>query len=160
MLSICFFFSLVLGSSVRASGRHSRNCLEEYQLRCCDQIFDNSMEFLKMCPKMFPFFPKMMMQCIQAKISKNLDKRSTLILQQIAQNKNRAHPKDTTLPRIYEVEMQHASFLFHLAKPQSGGHLWCALRHCMSEPIDSRRFVEACPAYGAYTVPCVATLPL
>ena len=118
------------------------------------------MEFLKMCPKMFPFFPEARMQCIQAKISKTLDKRSTLILQQIAQNKNRAHPKDTTLPRIYEVEMEHTSLLFYLAKPQSGGHLGCALRHCMSEPFDSRRFVEACPAYGAYTVPCVATLPL
>ena len=51
-------------------------------------------------------------------------------LQQIAQNKNWAHPNDTTLPQIYEVEMQHTSLLFYLAKPQSGGILGCALRHC------------------------------
>ena len=148
---VSVFFSLVLGSSVRASGRHSRNCLEEYQ-GVVIKFSIIQWNFSKCARICFHFFPKTMMQCIQAKISKTLDKRSTLILQQIAQNKNRAHPKDTTLPRIYEVERQHTSFLFYLAKPQSGGHLWCALRHCMSEPFDSRRFVEACPAYGAYTV--------
>ena len=47
-------------------------------------------------------------------------------LQQIAQNKSWAHPKAITLPRIYKVEMEHASLLFHLAKPQSGGVLGCA----------------------------------
>ena len=84
------------------------------------------------------------------KISKTLDKRSTLILQQIAQNKNWAHPKTNTLPRICKAEMQQASLLYYSAKPQSGGILGCALRHCTSEPFDSRRFVEACRAYGAY----------
>ena len=46
--------------------------------------------------------------------------------------------------------MQQASLLYYSAKPQSGGILGCALRHCTSEPFDSRRFVEACRAYGAY----------
>ena len=68
-------------------------------------------------------------------------------LQQIIQNKNWAHPKATTLPRICKVEMQQASLLYYSAKPQSGGILGCALRHCTSEPFDSRRFVEACRAY-------------
>ena len=72
-------------------------------------------------------------------------------LHQIAQNKSWAHPKATTLPRIYKVEMECASLLFYLAKPQSGGILGCDLRHCTSEPFDSRRFVEACRAYGAYS---------
>ena len=72
-------------------------------------------------------------------------------LHQIAQNKSWAHPKATTLPRIYKVEMECASLLFSLAKPQSGGILGCDLRHCTSEPFDSRRFVEACRAYGAYS---------
>ena len=70
-------------------------------------------------------------------------------LQQIAQNKNWAHPKATTLPRICKIEMQQASLLYYSAKPQSGGILGCALvgqRHCTSEPLDSRRFVEACRA--------------
>ena len=67
-------------------------------------------------------------------------------LQQIAQNKNWAHPKATTLPRICKVEMQQASLLYYSAKPQSGGILGCAQRHCTSEPFDSRRFVEACRA--------------
>ena len=44
-------------------------------------------------------------------------------LQQIVQNKSWAHPKSATLPRIYKVEMEHASLLFYLAKPQSGGVL-------------------------------------
>ena len=70
-------------------------------------------------------------------------------LQQIAQNKNWAHPKGTTLPRICKAEILHASLLDYSAKPQSGGILGCALRHCTSEPFDSRRFVEACLAYGA-----------
>ena len=48
-------------------------------------------------------------------------------LQQIAQNKNWAHPKATTLPRICKVEMQQASLLYYSAKPQSGGILGCAL---------------------------------
>ena len=72
-------------------------------------------------------------------------------LQQIAQNKNWAHPKANTLPRIYKVEMEPVSLLFYLAKPQSGGILGCDLRHCTSEPFDSRRFVEACRAYFAYS---------
>ena len=72
-------------------------------------------------------------------------------LQQIAQNKNRAHPKDTTLPRIYEVEMQHASLLFYLAKPQSGGILGCAQRHCTSEPFDSRRLLRSLPSVRSVT---------
>ena len=72
-------------------------------------------------------------------------------LQQIAQNKNWAHPKATALHRIYKVEMEHASLLFYLAKPQSWGILGCDLRHCTSEPFDFRRFVEACRAYGGYS---------
>ena len=73
-------------------------------------------------------------------------------LQQIAQNKNWAHPKATTLPRICKVEMQQASLLYYSAKPQSGGILGCAQRHCTSEPFDSRRFVEACLAHYTQTV--------
>ena len=42
--------------------------------------------------------------------------------------------------------MQQASLLYYSAKPQSGGILGCAQRHCTSEPFDSRRFVEACRA--------------
>ena len=72
-------------------------------------------------------------------------------LQQIAGNKSWAHPKATTLPRIYKVDMEHASFLFYLAKPQSGGVLGCDLRHCTSEPFDFWCCVEACWAYGAYS---------
>ena len=64
-------------------------------------------------------------------------------LHQIAQNKNWAHPKATTLPRICKVEMEQASLLYYSAKPQSGGISGCALRRCTSEPFDSRRFVEA-----------------
>ena len=71
-------------------------------------------------------------------------------LQQIAQNKNWAHPKATTSPRICKVEMQRASLLYYSAKPQSGRIWGCALRHCTSEPFDSRRFVEACRAYSLY----------
>ena len=71
-------------------------------------------------------------------------------LQQIAQNKNWAHPKANTLPRICKVEMQQASLLDYSAKPQSGGIWGCTQRHCTSEPFDSRRFVEACRAYGPY----------
>ena len=41
-------------------------------------------------------------------------------LQQIAQNKNWGHPKANTLPRIYKVEMEHASLLFYLANPNLG----------------------------------------
>ena len=59
-------------------------------------------------------------------------------LQQIAQNKSWAHPKATSLSRIYKVEMQQASLLYDEAKPQS-------------EPFDSRRFAEDCRAYGAYS---------
>ena len=47
--------------------------------------------------------------------------------------------------------MEHASLLFYLAKPQSGGILGCDLRHSVSEQFDFRRFVEACRAYGAYS---------
>ena len=72
-------------------------------------------------------------------------------LQQIAENKSWAHPKATTLPRIYKVEMEHASLLFYLAKPQCGGVLGCDLRHCTSEPFDFWRFVEACRAYSQYS---------
>ena len=46
-----------------------------------------------------------------------------------------------TLPRIYKVEMEHASLFFYLAKPQSGGIWGCDLCHCTSEPFDFRRFV-------------------
>ena len=47
--------------------------------------------------------------------------------------------------------MEHASLLFYLVKPQSGGVLGCDLRHCTSEPFDFWRCVEACRAYGAYS---------
>ena len=43
--------------------------------------------------------------------------------------------------------MQEAPLLYYTAKPQSGGIWGCALRHCTSDPLDSRRFVEACRAY-------------
>ena len=62
-------------------------------------------------------------QCIQAKISKTLDKRSTLIFAANAQNTNWAHPKANILPRICKVEMQQPSLLYYLSKPQSGGIL-------------------------------------
>ena len=79
-------------------------------------------------------------------------------LHQIAQNKNWAHPKTSTLPRICKVEMEQASLLYHSAKPKPGGFWGRALRHCTSEPFDSRRFVEASERTER-TVPCTVTLP-
>ena len=72
-------------------------------------------------------------------------------LQQIAQNKNWAHPKATTLPRICKVEMQQASLLYYSAKPQSGGIWGCALVCPKSLYVRTIRFpmfcrVEACRA--------------
>ena len=96
-----------------------------------------------------------LVQCIQANNSKTLDKRSTLILEaNCTEQKLSSSESYYTLPRIYKVEMEHASLLFHLAKPQSGGVLGCDLRHCTSEPFDFRRFVEACRAYGAWSRCC------
>ena len=92
-----------------------------------------------------------LIQCVQVKFPKLWTSVAHSFLHQIAQNKSWAHPKATTLPRIYTVEMECASLLFYLAKPQPGGILGCDLRHCTSEPFDSRRFVEACRAYGAYS---------
>ena len=70
------------------------------------------------CKTSFRMFKQV--QCIQAKISKTLDKRNTLIFAANCTEQNWAHPKDTTLPRIYEVEMQLASLLFYLANPNLG----------------------------------------
>ena len=55
-------------------------------------------------------------QCIQAKFPKLWTSVAHSFLQQIAQNKNWAHPKATTLPRICKVEMQQASLLYYSAK--------------------------------------------
>ena len=74
-------------------------------------------------------------------------------LQQIAQNKNWAHPKATTLPRICKVEMQQASLLYYSAKPQSGGILGCALVCPTSLYVRTIRFPMFCrslPSVGAY----------
>ena len=83
-------------------------------------------------------------------------------LQQIAQNKSWAHPKATSSPRIYKVEMEHASLLFYLAKPQSGGVLGCDLCHCTSEPFDFRPFqcwsLPSVDLRSVLTVPCVVKL--
>ena len=75
-------------------------------------------------------------------------------LQQIAQNKNWAHPKATTLPRICKVEMQQASLLYYSAKPQSGGILGCALVCPTSlyvRTIRSPTFCRSLPSVGAYS---------
>ena len=77
-------------------------------------------------------------------------------LQQIAQNKNWAHPKATTLPRICKVEMprQQASLLYYSAKPQSGGILVCALVCPTSLYVRTIRFPTFCrslPSVGAYS---------
>ena len=75
-------------------------------------------------------------------------------LQQIAQNKNWAHPKATTLPRICKVEMQQASLLYYSAKPQSGGILGCALVCPTSLYVRTIRFPTFCrnlPSEGAYS---------
>ena len=75
-------------------------------------------------------------------------------LQQIAQNKNWAHPKATTLPRICKVEMQQASLLYYSAKPQSGGILGCALVCPTSLYVRTIRFLTFCrslPSVGAYS---------
>ena len=75
-------------------------------------------------------------------------------LQQIAQNKNWAHPKATTLPRICKVEMQQASLLCYSAKPQSGGILGCALVCPTSLYVRTIRFPTFCrslPSVGAYS---------
>ena len=56
------------------------------------------------------------------------------ILQQIAQNKNWAHPKATSnLTRIYKVETQHASLLYLSAKPQSGDILGYSIPDVLSK---------------------------
>ena len=75
-------------------------------------------------------------------------------LQQIAQNKNWAHPKANTLPRICKVEMQQASLLYYSAKPQSGGILGCALVCPTSLYVRTIRFPTFCrslPSVGAYS---------
>ena len=75
-------------------------------------------------------------------------------LQQIAQNKNWAHPKATTLPRICKVEMQQASLLYYSAKPQSGGILRRALVCPTSLYVRTIRFPTFCrslPSVGAYS---------
>ena len=75
-------------------------------------------------------------------------------LQQIAQNKNWAHLKATTLPRICKVEMQQASLLFYSAIPQSGGILGCALVCPTSLYVRTIRFPTFCrslPSVGAYS---------
>ena len=75
-------------------------------------------------------------------------------LQQIAQNKNWAHPKATTLPRICKVEMQQASLLYCSAKPQSGGILGCALVCPTSLYVRNIRFPTFCrslPSVGPYS---------
>ena len=70
---VAVFFSLVLGSSVRKTlGRLSRDCLEEYRgafvinyiTFSMVQVLTHFLEFLKICPKMFPFFAKMIDLCL------------------------------------------------------------------------------------------------
>ena len=81
-------------------------------------------------------------------------------LQQIAQNKNWAHPKATTLPRICKVEMQQASLLYYSAKPQSGGILGCALVCPTSLYVRTIRFPTFCRSLpSVLTVPCVVRRP-
>ena len=77
-------------------------------------------------------------------------------LQQIAQNKNWAHPKATTLPRICKVEMQQASLLYYSAKPQSGGIWGCALVCPTALYVRTILFPTFCrsasvPSVGAYS---------
>ena len=75
-------------------------------------------------------------------------------LEQIAQNKNWAYPKATTLPRICKVEMQQASLLYYSAKPQSGGILGCALVCPTSLYVRTIRFPTFCRSLlsvGAYS---------
>ena len=78
----------------------------------------------------------------------------THFCRKIAQNKNWAHPKATTLPRICKVEMQQASLLYYSAKPQSGGILGCALVCPTSLYVRTIRFPTFCrslPSVGAYS---------
>ena len=93
-------------------------------------------------------------QCIQAKFPKPWTSLAHSFLQQIAQNKNWAHRKATTLPRICEVEMQQASLLYYSAKPQSGGILGCALVCPTSlyvRTIPFPTFCRSLPSVGAYS---------
>ena len=101
-------------------------------------------------------------QCIRAKISKTLDKRSTLIFAaNCTEQKLSSSERYYLTPNLWSRnEARFVALLF--SQPQSGGILGCAQRHCTSEPFDCRRFVEACwayGAYGAYTVPFAVTLP-
>ena len=87
-------------------------------------------------------------QCIQAKNSR------TLVIF-AAQNKNWAHPKDTTSPRIRNA----ARFVaLSFSKTQIWWHFWVCLRHCTSEPFDSRRLSKLAEAI-LQRKHCVVTLP-
>ena len=101
------------------------------------------------------------LQCIQAKFSKTLDKRSTLIfLQQIAQNKNWAYPKATTLPRICKVEMQHALLLCYSGKTPIWGHFGVCPMSLYVRTIRCPTFCRSLPiVQSVLTVPCVVALP-
>ena len=87
----------------------------------------------------------------KAKFSKTLDKRSTLIFAANSTAQKLSSSKRYYLtPNLWSRNAaRFVALLF--SKTQSGGILGCALRHCTSEPIDSRRFVEACRAYEMYS---------
>ena len=111
--------------------------------------FDNDRFFLS-----FFFSNRKAYSAFRQKFPKLWTSVAHSFLQQIAQNKNWAHPKATTLPRICKVEMQQASLLYCSAKPQSGGILGCALVCPTSLYVRTFRFPTFCrslPSVGAYS---------
>ena len=97
-------------------------------------------------------------QCIQAKISKTLDKRSTLIFAANCTEQKPCELIRKLLPypefEFIKVEMQQASLLYYSAKPQSGGILRCALVCPTSLYVRTILFPTFCrslPSVGAYS---------
>ena len=138
----------VHGSHARGRGRScAPQCVRQKQTNGRQQTFvRKKSSFVKISNEYSAFrqkFPKLWTSVAHS------------FLQQIAQNKNWALPKATTLPRICKVEMQQASLLYYSAKPQSGGILGCALV-CPTSLLYVRtiRFPTFCrslPSVGAYS---------
>ena len=79
MLSICFFVLVLVSLVTKSSRRLSRDSSVEKPRRLCDQlklsiaqIFTHFLEFLKNCPKMFPFLCKMIGICLRIQKNKIL----------------------------------------------------------------------------------------
>ena len=93
----------------------------------------------------------MFYSAIRQKFSKLWTSVAHSFLQQIAQNKNRAHPKANTLPRICKVEMQQASLLYYSAKLQSGGIWGVCPTSLYVRTIRFPTFCRSLPSVGAYS---------